>query len=63
MIGLATEVLDRLNSIRRDEERRGSRPIEDQVVQRAVKAATALRKVMPNGGSRGRNYSRGEALL
>ena len=32
VIGLATEVVDRLNSIRREEERRGSRPIEDQAV-------------------------------
>ena len=32
VIGLATEVVDRLNSIRRDEERSGSRPIEDQAV-------------------------------
>ena len=32
VIGLATEVVDRLISIRREEERRGSRPIEDQAV-------------------------------
>ena len=32
VIGLATVVVDRLNSIRREEERRGSRPIEDQEV-------------------------------
>ena len=32
VIGLATEVVDRLNSIRREEERRGSCPIEDQAV-------------------------------
>ena len=32
VIGLATEVVDRLNSIRREEERRGSRLTEDQAV-------------------------------
>ena len=54
VICLATEVVDRLNSIRREEGRRESRPIEDQ---------TGLREVMPNGGSREENYSRGETLL
>ena len=32
VIGLATEVVGILNFIRREEERRGSRPIEDQAV-------------------------------
>ena len=32
VIGLAIEVVDRLNSIRGEEERRRSRPIEDQTV-------------------------------
>ena len=32
VIGLATKVVDTLNSIRREEERRGSRLIEDQAV-------------------------------
>ena len=32
VIGHATEVVDRLNFIRREEERRGSRPIENQAV-------------------------------
>ena len=52
VIDLATEVVDRLNCIRGEEERRGRRQ----------QASTALHEVMPNGGSRGGNYSRGEAL-
>ena len=56
MIDLAIEVADRLNCIKREgercgEERRGSHPTWDQAVQRAVKAATVLCGVMPNGSA------------
>ena len=45
----------KLHKARRRKERKP--PDRGPGVQRAVKAATALREVMPNGGSRGGNYS------